>query len=66
MNSRGSFSDPSTKKGKRIMHKYEVHVWVNARCLHVTIEANTPTQARQIAEAQYSTATMISVLRQIS
>ena len=48
------------------MHKYEVHVWVNARCLHVTIEANSPTQARQIAEAQYSTATMISVLRQIS
>ncbi len=48
------------------MHTYEVHVWVNSHCLHVTITANTPTQARQIAEAQYPAAKMISVLRQIN
>ena len=48
------------------MHDYEVHVWINGRCLHLTIEANTTTQARQIAEAQYPAARMISVIRQIN
>lgn len=47
------------------MHDYEVHVWVNGRCLHVTITANTTTEARHIAEAQYSDARMVSVIRQI-
>lgn len=47
------------------MHDYEVHVWINGHCLHVTISAPTPTQARHIAEAQYPAARSISVLRQI-
>lgn len=48
------------------MHEYEVHVWINSQCLKLTISANTPTQARQIAEAQYPGARMINVLRQIN
>ena len=47
------------------MHEYEVHVWINGQCLHVTITAPKTTQARRIAEAQYPAARMISVLRQI-
>jgi hypothetical protein len=55
----------NSRKGK-IMHEYEVHVWINGQCLHVTITAPTTTQARRIAEAQYPAARMISVLRQIN
>jgi hypothetical protein len=47
------------------MHDYEVHVWINSQCLKLTISANTTTQARQIATAQYPGAKMINVLRQI-
>lgn len=47
------------------MHEYEVHVHINAQCLKLTISANTPTQARQIAEAQYPNARFITVPRQI-
>lgn len=48
------------------MNQYEVHVWVNGLCLKLTITANTATQARQIAAAQYPAARMINVLRKIS
>ena len=48
------------------MHEYEVRILDHGHSFTVTIKANTPTQARQIAQAQYSTATMINVRRQIS
>jgi hypothetical protein len=48
------------------MHQYEVHVWVNGQCLKLTITANTTTQAKQLAAAQYPAARMINVLCQIS
>ena len=48
------------------MHTYEVHVWINGQCIKTTIAANTPTQARLAAEAQYPAARMINVIRQIS
>ena len=48
------------------MHEFEVHVWVNSQCLKMTISANTTTQARQAAEAQYPAAQTVIVLRQIS
>lgn len=47
------------------MHDYEVHVWVNGRCLHVIITANSTADAHHIAEAQYSGARLVSVIRQI-
>ena len=47
------------------MHDYEVRILVNGHSFTVTISANTTTQARQSAEAQYSDAKMINVLRQI-
>ena len=48
------------------MHEYEVRILDHGHSFTVTIKANSNTQARQIAQAQYSTATMINVRRQIS
>ena len=47
------------------MHDYEVRILVNGRSFTVTISANSTTQARHIAEAQFSEAKQINVLRQI-
>ncbi|MBR2872305.1 MAG: hypothetical protein IKB99_02305 [Lentisphaeria bacterium] len=54
------------KKGEKGMHEYEASVLINGISLKVTVSANTPTQARQILEAQYPAARMINVHRQIS
>lgn len=63
----GNPPEHSKNRSKREvkMHEYEVHVHINAQCLKLTISANTPTQARQIAEAQYPNARFITVPRQI-
>ncbi|MBR2439545.1 MAG: hypothetical protein IKB25_05075 [Lentisphaeria bacterium] len=47
------------------MHDYEVHVLVNGILLKVKISATSPSQARQIAKAQYCDAKMINVIRRL-
>lgn len=47
-------------------HQYEVEVWVKGHCIKTVISALTHCQAKTIAEAQYPTASMITVFRQIN
>ena len=50
-------------KDRIVMHEYEVHILDLCHSFTVTIKTDRTPQARQIAEAQYSTAATINVRR---